>query len=113
MSQQIGDRRKRGKTNKQILTLERHLRDQAVLSGGRNTPESAVRGCGGGGGGGCSRKRKINRGRNLREMELTYKLYSDFCIRQTVFEMKADGLFCLSVVCFFFLVRCIPVVGLV
>lgn len=96
MSQQIGDRRKRGKTNKQILTLERHLRDQAV-----------------GGGGGCSRKRKINRGRNLREMELTYKLYSDFCIRQTVFEMKADGLFCLSVVCFFFLVRCIPVVGLV
>lgn len=33
MSQQIGDRRKRGKTNKQILTLERHLRDQAVGGG--------------------------------------------------------------------------------
>lgn len=56
MSQQIGDRRKRGKTNKQILTLERHLRDQAVLSGGRNTPESAVRGLGWGGGGMLKKK---------------------------------------------------------
>lgn len=45
MNEQISDRRKRGKnkqTNKQILTLERQTRAQAVISWKGNTPEGVV-----------------------------------------------------------------------
>ena len=45
-------------------------------------------------------KKKEDQERSQWEMELMHELSSDFCLRQTVLEMKADGLLCLSVVWF-------------